>query len=940
MITHWQVIAEVANRFGGRQEQFETANKKLNAYQQEKIPLIQLEDDEERVHCRIARENTPVLAQALERITGTVDFHDKYILDKLAELSCGVCRLLKCGAPVGTGFLVTPDILLTNHHVIESAADAIDMVAEFNYELDCTTRLLKKSAVFRLDAAKFFLTSSLKVSKQTLNTGLDFTLIGVTVTGTSGEALSQFPPIRMDGNMGKIIKGESCIIVQHPNGLPKKVVLKDTKFFSETGTRLVYETDTLPGSSGAPVFALGTCSLIALHHSGLSRTDDQNRVLTKDGQLATADTPDEQIDWIGNEGIKISVIINAVKEATLPPAMEKCRNDLLQQTREVAPILQQAMPDQKEVQTVIDNLVTGKATPAVPALPGIPSPAKETNMDQRISAANAGNITSFIIALLYTPENIQAIEKILSVRYPPRVQIALLLPASARPGREELFSFAVAVSGNPHEAASELARIPGIYYAEADVPLYLNADTSFIRTSAPGTATESGFLFDDGYGKPNEDAFLETYTQKNKSPYVTAGQPEQFRKWNWYATGFDKILTDTTLVSPKDKGIQVVQFDTGYTNHSKVLNGFDTDQDYNFLNQSTDALDPRTVAIGKQPGHGTRTGSLLIGNVYSPAAGNGNCGLLTPSGSRLVPFRIAETVVIINRQQQLAAALDTAIAQGFDVITMSMGLPPTITTAQLARRAYESGIIWCCAAGNSVQAVVAPAVYPGTIAVAASNPLDRDWSGSSRGTMVDITAPGQDVYVPIWQEGALHPEGFAYGDGTSYATPHIAAAAAYWLAKYQDVLKAPAYAGWRRVEAFRTALQTAARRDNQLPRKGFGSGMLDVAALLDTPPLAADALKNSYDGWSDSPFLDAVQGYGELIKTYWNKLHSCIFGVHRGGQESLPLAAQELSAASQVLEQAIFHTTGSPYESVPATDLPAILERFNTLQSIVERAAK
>src|SRR5690606_35054963 len=109
-------------------------------------------------------------------------------------------------------------------------------------------------------------------------------------------------------------------------------------------------------------------------------------------------------------------------------------------------------------------------------------------------------------------------------------------------------------------------------------------------------------------------------------------------------------------------------------------------------------------------------------------------------------------VVIINRQKELAAALDLTITQGYDIITMSMGLPPTLTTSRLARKAYDKGIIWCCAAGNEVQAVVSPAVYPGTIAVAASNPNDEPWEGSSRGDRVDITAPGEDVYVPIWNK--------------------------------------------------------------------------------------------------------------------------------------------------------------------------------------------
>ena len=38
----------------------------------------------------------------------------------------------------------------------------------------------------------------------------------------------------------------------------------------------------------------------------------------------------------------------------------------------------------------------------------------------------------------------------------------------------------------------------------------------------------------------------------------------------------------------------------------------------------------------------------------------------------------------------------------------------------IAKTAYERGIIWVCAAGKMVESVIAPAVYPGTIAVAAT----------------------------------------------------------------------------------------------------------------------------------------------------------------------------------------------------------------------------
>jgi endonuclease G len=125
-----------------------------------------------------------------------------------------------------------------------------------------------------------------------------------------------------------------------------------------------------------------------------------------------------------------------------------------------------------------------------------------------------------------------------------------------------------------------------------------------------------------------------------------------------------------------------------------------------------------------------------------------------------------------------------------------------------------------------------------------------------------------------------------------------------------------------------------------LPTKGFGHGMLDAAALLATPPVPANELKHAYDNWSDSAFLDTVQGYDEIVKTYWNKLHSWIAGTPRGGQESLAPQALSLSPGAQLLEKAIFRTGNSTCESMAPVSYNTLLARFNTIQSIVENSAK
>jgi endonuclease G, mitochondrial len=922
MIPHWKVINAIAEHYGKHEDDFDKDKEKLEQAREGKIKFTDLESNPDRIRLRMAR-NDSLKPFVLERINGIPDFQDTYIFEALIELAGSVVRITKRGNPVGTGFLIGEDVIMTNHHVIQDASDAEDMLAEFDFELD-RQLVPKKSSCFRLNAGKFFLTSGLESIPSEPHSGLDFTLIGIDSTGTSGEQLFQkFKPAYLDGNLGKIVKGESCIIIQHPSGLPKKVVIKDTAFFSETGTRLVYESDTLPGSSGSMVVALGTCSIIALHHAGLPRTDDQNRILKRNGELADEFTPDDEIDWIGNEGIKISRIVNAIRDGVIPSSMESRRKNLLNKTETIGESL-----DESRVSDV-------------PAAKGDQITDQTLNLNRPMNTtAVFDGVAEFLVTAVNNEQTVMLIQQTLKVRYNQQIRFSLAMPASAQEGNVELFYLQAPFKGDPNREAQELCQIPGIINAEPDIPLAINAGPSFISAERRSGVNESNLFIDDGFGTPNEEEFLKKYTIDHKSPYIV-NNPDNFldnRKWNMKATKFDKVLNEDIGIDPQKAGIRIVQFDTGFTNHPKVEGGFDLDNDHDFLNDTNDAADPGETGVLRQPGHGTRTGSLLIGNEFTAIKDNGNIGMLSKFDYKLVPFRIASSVILIKRQKELAAALDSAMQQGFDIITMSMGLPPTIATANMAKKAYNSGVIWCCAAGNQVQAVVAPAVYPGTIAVAASNPLDSDWPGSSRGDTVDITAPGQDVYVPIFI--SEKEPGFAYGDGTSYATPHVAAAAALWLAKYKSELNNPEYAGWKRVEAFRQALYDSARKNNRLPRKGFGKGMLDVAKLMEQKPKEPHELRNAYNGWNERAFFAFLQGTGEIAKTYWNRIHGLIFGARRGGQESILQETIPLSPTGVQLERALFTSRAGRFESAGVTSTEELLERYNLLTDKILSASQ
>jgi endonuclease G len=113
---------------------------------------------------------------------------------------------------------------------------------------------------------------------------------------------------------GKVLVGESLNIIQHPNGEPKQLALRENKLLDVLPQFLHYHTDTAPGSSGSPVFN-DQWEVVALHHSGVPRTDAQGRYLTRDGSLWTPAMGEHRIDWIANEGARISQVVNALKAA-------------------------------------------------------------------------------------------------------------------------------------------------------------------------------------------------------------------------------------------------------------------------------------------------------------------------------------------------------------------------------------------------------------------------------------------------------------------------------------------------------------------------------------------------------------------------------------------------------------------------------------------------
>jgi endonuclease G, mitochondrial len=248
---------------------------------------------------------------AIERMLGGNDLVGINYLQLGTLCSRSVCRIHlrnASGSTVGfgTGFLVAPGVLLTNHHVIASAEEARSALAEFDYESD--VRGVDKSVVtfVVLDDPPPF-----------AQQGLDFCLSAVSARSIDGQrSLSDFGWLSLNPEPGKAFVGEYLTIIQHPQGERKQVCVRENKLlkYDPAGNTIWYMTDTVPGSSGSPVFN-GSWQVVALHHSGVPKMDSKGRWLTVDGKVWDSSMDESKVAWEANEGVRISRILEYLQSA-------------------------------------------------------------------------------------------------------------------------------------------------------------------------------------------------------------------------------------------------------------------------------------------------------------------------------------------------------------------------------------------------------------------------------------------------------------------------------------------------------------------------------------------------------------------------------------------------------------------------------------------------
>ena len=184
------------------------------------------------------------------------------------------------GKPKGTGFLVGPEVVMTNFHVVEDIVNgkknAACVSCLFDYKVLANNKLnagmrvqLHKDGVLASSPYSAAEKAAKPDSELPTEDELDFALLRLDRAFANepeqaprGFEVVPTAPADFTENMG-------IIIAQHPAGAPMKLAIDTQSVIgvNSNRTRVRYKTSTEGGSSGSPVYDM-LWNLSALHHYG------------------------------------------------------------------------------------------------------------------------------------------------------------------------------------------------------------------------------------------------------------------------------------------------------------------------------------------------------------------------------------------------------------------------------------------------------------------------------------------------------------------------------------------------------------------------------------------------------------------------------------------------------------------------------------------------
>ena len=244
----------------------------------------------------------------------------------------------------------------------------------------------------------------------------------------------------------------------------------------------------------------------------------------------------------------------------------------------------------------------------------------------------------------------------------------------------------------------------------------------------------------------------------------------------------------------------------------------------------------------EESSHATHVAGIAAGNADTVAQGARVSGIAPRAyvgNYKALTIPTESGLGLDGNAPEIVAAIEAAVADGMDVINLSIGEPEVEPSRDLVALALDAaaaaGVVPVVAAGNDFTdfgagSLLSPGSSAAAITVGATTsgnaPTVAGFSSAgptpvSLRLKPDVVAPGTSILSSV-------PDGWSTSSGTSMATPHVSGAAALLLQRHP---------GWTpaQVKAALTVTSRPVRAGGSpMSPTRVGAGLVDVAAA-DTP---------------------------------------------------------------------------------------------------------
>lgn len=323
---------------------------------------------------------------------------------------------------------------------------------------------------------------------------------------------------------------------------------------------------------------------------------------------------------------------------------------------------------------------------------------------------------------------------------------------------------------NIDKVITELENSPEVEYIQPNYELYASCNSKLVKVNEPRFNEQWGLLnkgqvINGQKGKKDIDIdIIEAWKKTKGDESIVVGILD-----NGAYINHPEIRDNIFINKSEIPGNNVDEDNNGYIDD---ING------YNFrdnTNQVCPTVSEEVYGTTLGTSHGTSIAGIICAN-------ENDVGIVgIASKVKILPLKFMEGTK--GRTSDAIRAIEYAKSMGVKIINCSFA---GTNYNQALKDVIEanSDILFVCSTGNNGNSSpVYPASFclPNTISVASNDNKGKLSPFSNYGDTVEISAPGQDILSIIGNDG------YAYIDGTSFATPFVTATAALVMSRNKNI---------------------------------------------------------------------------------------------------------------------------------------------------------